>query len=153
MYRTLEKETEIKIQRIVEGGYVSSAFGTVDKDSYPLVTKVIPMSIGTKIYLLLSDLSEHTKNISINDRAALYFCCKEQSKQKGNNPRLSITGRVEKLDLKKTDGEFLELLNAYAKVEGGSKMWGMFQDFNFYSFLPKRLLFVEGFGKAFQKYF
>ena len=30
-------------------------------------------------------------------------------------------------------------------------MWGMFTDFNFYSLIPKRALYIEGFGKAYQK--
>ena len=30
-------------------------------------------------------------------------------------------------------------------------MWGMFIDFNFYEFKPEKALFIEGFGKAYQK--
>ena len=37
------------------------------------------------------------------------------------------------------------------KIESGSKMWGMFTDFNFYSIEPLRALYVEGFGKAYEK--
>ena len=49
------------------------------------------------------------------------------------------------------DKEFIDLLSAYAKIESGSKMWGMFTDFNFYSLEPQRALYIEGFGKAYQK--
>ena len=28
-------------------------------------------------------------------------------------------------------------------------MWGMFTDFNFYSFTEQKKIFVEGFGKAY----
>ena len=42
-------------------------------------------------------------------------------------------------------------LNEYEKVDKGSKMWGMFIDFNFYEFKPERALFIESFGKAYQK--
>ena len=153
MHKTLEKETEHKIQNILEGGYISSAFGTIDQDGYPLVTKAIPMCKSGDIFLLLSDLSEHTKNVTINDKVSLFYFCKEEKRQKGNKPRLSIIGRLEKIVLKKTDDKFLELLSSYAEIESGSNMWGLFQDFNFYHFLPRRLLFVEGFGKAFQKSF
>ena len=51
----------------------------------------------------------------------------------------------------KNDNVFLELLESYQKIENGSKMWGMFTDFNFYSLIPKRALYIEGFGKAYQK--
>jgi hypothetical protein len=42
------------------------------------------------------------------------------------------------------------LLKHYNKIEPGAKMWAMFADFNFYSFKQERMLFVEGFGKAYE---
>ena len=104
-----------------------------------------------KLYIPISDLSEHTKNINKNHKVSLYFSLKELNKTKSNNPRLTINGIVKKNVFKKDDKEFIDLLSAYAKIESGSKMWGMFTDFNFYTFDPHRALYVEGFGKAYQK--
>ena len=73
------------------------------------------------------------------------------NKTKSNNPRLTINGIIKKHFLDKEDKEFVDLLSSYQKIENGSKMWGMFTDFNFYSLEPHRALYIEGFGKAYQK--
>ena len=114
-------------------------------------SKIIPMYKNKRLYILISDLSEHTKNIIKNQKVSLYFSLKELNKTKSNNPRLTINGIIQKHALKKESEEFNDLLNSYQKIESGSKMWGMFTDFNFYSIEPLRALYVEGFGKAYKK--
>ena len=64
---------------------------------------------------------------------------------------IKINVIIKKHVLKKEYKEFVDLLNTYQKIESGSKMWGLFTDFNFYSLIPKRALYIEGFGKAYQK--
>ena len=151
MYQTINPKIEKKIQNILEGDYEISVLGTNGKDNFPFLSKIIPMYKNKKLYILISDLSEHTKNIIINHKVSLYFSLKELNKTKSNNPRLTINGIVKKNVFKKDDKEFIDLLSAYAKIESGSKMWGMFTDFNFYSLEPQRALYIEGFGKAYQK--
>ena len=151
MYQKINPEIEKKIQNILEGGYEISVLGTNGKDNFPFLSKIIPMYKNNKLYLLISDLSEHTQNIALNHNVSIYFSLKELNKTKSNNPRLTINGIIKKHVLKKKDKEFIDLLNTYQKIENGSKMWGMFTDFNFYSLIPKRALYVEGFGKAYQK--
>ena len=151
MYQTINPKIEKKIQNILEGEYEISVLGTNGKDNFPFLSKIIPMYKNNKLYLLISDLSEHTQNISLNHNVSIYFSLKELNKTKSNNPRLTINGIIKKHVLKKKDKEFIDLLNAYQKIESGSKMWGMFTDFNFYSLIPKRALYIEGFGKAYQK--
>lgn len=151
MYQKINPEIEKKIQNILEGGYEISVLGTNGKDNFPFLSKIIPMYKNNKLYLLISDLSEHTQNIALNQNVSIYFSLKELNKTKSNNPRLTINGIIKKHVLKKKDKEFIDLLNTYQKIENGSKMWGMFTDFNFYSLIPKRALYIEGFGKAYQK--
>ena len=151
MYKKINPEIEKKIQNILEGNYEISVLGTNGKDNFPFLSKIIPMYKNNKLYLLLSDLSEHTQNIVLNHNVSIYFSLKELNKTKSNNPRLTINGIIKKHVLKKKDKEFIDLLNTYQKIENGSKMWGMFTDFNFYSLIPKRALYIEGFGKAYQK--
>ena len=151
MYQKTNSEIEKKIQKILEGNYEISVLGTNGKDNFPFLSKIIPMYKNNKLYLLISDLSEHTKNIYVNQNVSIYFSLKELNKTKSNNPRLTINGILKKHDLNKNDSVFLDLLDSYQKVENGSKMWGMFTDFNFYSLIPKRALYIEGFGKAYQK--
>ena len=151
MYQKTNSEIEKKIQKILEGNYEISVLGTNGKDNFPFLSKIIPMYKNNKLYLLISDLSEHTKNINVNQNVSIYFSLKELNKTKSNNPRLTINGILKKHDLNKNDILFLDLLQSYQKIENGSKMWGMFTDFNFYSLTPKRALYIEGFGKAYQK--
>ena len=151
MYQKTNSEIEKKIQKILEGNYEISVLGTNGKDNFPFLSKIIPMYKNDKLYLLISDLSEHTKNIILNQYVSIYFSLKEFNKTKSNNPRLTINGILKKHDLNKNDTVFLDLLESYQKIENGSKMWGMFTDFNFYSLIPKRALYIEGFGKAYQK--
>ena len=151
MYQKTNSEIENKIQKILEGNYEISVLGTNGKDNFPFLSKIIPMYKNKKLYILISDLSEHTKNIKINQNVSIYFSLKELNKTKSNNPRLTINGIIKKHVLKKENKEFVDLLNTYQKIESGSKMWGMFTDFNFYSLIPKRALYIEGFGKAYQK--
>ena len=151
MYQKTNSEIEKKIQKILEGYYEISVLGTNGKDNFPFLSKIIPMYKNNKLYLLISDLSEHTKNIRANQNVSVYFSLKELNKTKSNNPRLTINGILKKHDLNKNDTIFLDLLDSYQKIENGSKMWGMFTDFNFYSLTAKRALYIEGFGKAYQK--
>ena len=151
MYQKINPEIEKKIQNILEGEYEISVLGTNGKDNFPFLSKIIPMYKNNKLYLLISDLSEHTQNIILNHNVSIYFSLKELNKTKSNNPRLTINGIIKKHVLNKEDKEFVELLNSYQKIENGSKMWGMFTDFNFYSLEPQRALYIEGFGKAYQK--
>ena len=151
MYQKINPEIEKKIQNILEGNYEISVLGTNGKDNFPFLSKIIPMYKNNKLYLLISDLSEHTQNITLNHNVSIYFSLKELNKTKSNNPRLTINGIIKKHVLKKENKKFVDLLNTYKKIESGSKMWGMFTDFNFYSLIPKRALYIEGFGKAYQK--
>ena len=151
MYQKINPEIENKIQNILEGDYEISVLGTNGKDNFPFLSKIIPMYKNNKLYLLISDLSEHTQNIILNHNVSIYFSLKELNKTKSNNPRLTINGIIKKHVLNKEDKEFVELLNSYQKIENGSKMWGMFNDFNFYSLELQRALYIEGFGKAYQK--
>ena len=57
-------DVAIKIKKIIDGNYQQAALGTIDDKGLPIVTKVIPMNYNNTIYLLISDLSEHTKNLN-----------------------------------------------------------------------------------------
>jgi putative heme iron utilization protein len=151
MYQKINDEIDKKIQTIIEGDYEISILGTLGQEGYPFLSKIQPMYDNNKIYILISDLSEHTQNIISNKKVSFYFSMKEINNTKLNNPRLTLNGEISKLELNKNNSKYINLLKKYQKIEKGSKMWGMFSDFNFYLFTPYRALFIEGFGKAYQK--
>ena len=151
MYQKINTNINNKIINILMGEYEMSALGTIDKNGFPFVSKIIPMFKNNTLYILISDLSEHTQNIILNNKVSFYFSLKEVNLTKSNNPRLTMTGIIKKLSFDKDNKEFIKLLNSYQESEKGSHMWGMFSDFNFYEFSPLRALYIEGFGKAYQK--
>ena len=142
MYQNINPKIEKKIQEIINGNYEFSLLGTIGKENFPSISKILPMMNNNVLYVLLSDLSEHTQNINNNNKVSFYFSIKEKNKIKLNNPRLTLNGKIKKIKLDKNNKTFLSLLNAYEKVDKGSKMWGMFIDFNFYEFKPERALFI-----------
>ena len=151
MYQKINEEINKKIQTIIEGDYEVSILGTLGKEGYPFLSRIQPMYDNNKIYILISDLSEHTQNIISNNKVSFYFSMKENNNTKLNNPRLTLNGSISKLELNKNSLKYIDLLKNYQKIEKGSKMWGMFSDFNFYLFTPYRGLFIKGFGEAYQK--
>ena len=152
LYQPFTNKIRKTISILQDNGYEHSAIGTFDKNGYPMVTKIVPMLHKETIYLLMSDLSEHTKNIKTNSKVSIYYAAKEVHTTKSNNMRLTLQGILEKIKVKKSDPLFLELRDHYQEIEPGSKMWAQFLDFNFYKFFEKRKLFVEGFAKAYEEY-
>ena len=151
MYQKINPDVDKKIKDIIEGDYEVSIFGTIGKENYPFLSKVLPMYKNNNLYILISDLSEHTKNIMLNNKVSFYFSLKETNETKLNNPRLTLNGTISKLKINKDNIKYQDLLKSYHKIDKGSKMWGMFSDFNFYLFKPYRALYIEGFGKAYEK--
>ena len=103
MYQKINKEVDSKIQAIIEGDYDVSILGTLGKEGYPFLSKILPMYHNDRIYILISDLSEHTQNIKLNDKVSFYFSMKEINNTKLNNPRLTVNGSISKLQLNKNN--------------------------------------------------
>ena len=140
-----------EVYDILKGKYQQCVLGTLDQNGYPYLSKTLPLYYEKKIYLLLSDLSDHTENLKNNKKVSIYFALEETHKERLNNPRLTLLGLIEKLKLNKNDELFVKLLKKYALIEKSAKMWGKFLDFNFYEFKIKNSLYVKGFGKAYKE--
>ena len=140
-----------EVYDILQGKYQQCVLGTLDQNGYPYLSKTLPLYYEKKIYLLLSDLSDHTENLKNNKKVSIYFALEETHKERLNNPRLTLLGLIEKLKLNKNDELFVKLLKKYALIEKSAKMWGKFLDFNFYEFKIQNSIYVKGFGKAYKK--
>ena len=140
-----------EVDNILKGKYQQCVLGTLDKNGYPYLSKTLPLYYEKKIYLLLSDLSDHTENLKNNKKVSIYFALEETHRERLNNPRLTLLGLIEKLKLNKNDELFVKLLKKYAVIEKSAKMWGKFLDFNFYEFKIQNSIYVKGFGKAYKK--
>ena len=144
LYKKINPKIKQKISALLDNAYEQAALGTIDRNQWPLVTKVVPLIIKNNIYLLLSDLSEHPT-------VSLYFAARENHRSRSNNARLTLQGTVTKLSLDKKGRSFKLLVEKHSIIDIGSDMWAYFDDFNFYEFYIKRQLYVEGFAKAYQE--
>ena len=73
-----------EVDDILKGKYQQCVLGTLDQNGYPYLSKTLPLYYEKKIYLLLSDLSEHTENLNINKKVSIYFAQEEIHKERLN---------------------------------------------------------------------
>ena len=151
LYHKINNEIEQEIISLIDNGYEQAALGTLGSGNVPFLSKALPFVFNKGLYLLLSDLSEHTKNVKLNPSVSLYFADIESHRSRSNNRRLTLQGKLVKLDLSKSSVDFLSLLDKYKLVDFGSEIWANFTDFNFYRFETSRELYVQGFGKAYER--
>lgn len=113
----------------VEGGswpYASLVLAAVDHDLSPI--------------LLLSDLAEHTKAITADDRVSLLFDGTHGLDQPLTGPRVTLVGRAARTDDARLARRFLAR-------HPDAEMYAGFKDFHFYRVSVERAHLVAGFGK------
>lgn len=151
MYHEIDQETQERID-ILMREFQQAALAT-SGERFPLVTKIMPAVVDGEIYLLLSDLSEHTRNIKDNSkRVSIYFAAAEEHSTRLNNPRYTVMGKLYPVDYNsdKKGDRYQSMLKHFDRLDKGAIMYGMFGDFNIYRFEKMDHLYVEGFGKAYK---
>lgn len=116
-----------------------------DGGLYPFVSLVLPaQSADGEIILLLSDLSDHAKNLQRDPRASLLMDGTLGLKEPLTGPRLTLLGEVRvSLD---QQGDKERYLNAHPEAA----VYAGFGDFKLYRFRYFEGLFVAGFGRIFR---
>jgi putative heme iron utilization protein len=116
-----------------------------DGQQYPFVSLVLPaLSADGEIILLLSDLSDHAKNLQRDPRASLLMDGTLELKEPLTGPRLTLLGEVQvSLDQAGDKAHYLA-------VHPEAEMYAGFGDFRFYRFRYFEGLFVAGFGRIFR---
>ncbi len=116
-----------------------------DGKPYPFVSLVLPaLSADGEIILLLSDLSDHAKNLQRDPRASLLMDGTLELKEPLTGPRLTLLGEV--LVSPDQAGDKAR----YLAVHPEAAMYAGFGDFRFYRFRYSEGLFVAGFGRIFR---
>ena len=112
---------------------------------YPFVSLVLPaQSAHGDLILLLSDLSDHAKNLQRDPRASLLMDGTLELKEPLTGPRLTLLGEV----LVSADQEADKA--RYLAVHPEAELYAGFGDFKFYRFRIAEGLFVAGFGRIFR---
>lgn len=116
-----------------------------DGKPYPFVSLVLPaQSADGEIILLLSDLSDHAKNLQRDPRASLLMDGTLELKEPLTGPRLTLLGEVRVSPDQAGDRTI------YLAAHPEAEMYAGFGDFRFYRFRYFEGLFVAGFGRIFR---
>jgi hypothetical protein len=116
-----------------------------DGVSYPFVSLVLPaQSNDGELILLLSDLSDHARNLQRDPRASLLMDGTLELKEPLTGPRLTLIGEVQHSPDQAGDKAL------YLKAHPEAELYAGFGDFKFYRFRILEGLFVAGFGRIFR---
>ena len=119
-------------------------FGTVadrDGSKYPFVSLVVPAIDGDgQPLLLLSDLSDHVKNLQGESKASLLFDGTAGRDEPLTGPRVTLLGEV-------AVTEAAVDRDAYVARHPTADLYAGFKDFRFYRFKVREALLVAGFGR------
>jgi putative heme iron utilization protein len=109
-----------------------------DGAPYGSLVAVAPDTDGAPL-MLLSDLSEHSKNLARNPRAALVFTAPESAEDFLDRPRVTVMGQV----LQEDDEA---KLRRYVARHPAAEQYRSFRDFHLYRLEVARAHLVAGFG-------
>ncbi|MEE2746414.1 MAG: DUF2470 domain-containing protein [Pseudomonadota bacterium] len=93
--------------------------------------------------LLLSDLSAHTKNILMDDRASLLIEDDKRLVNPQRSRRVNLIGKIKRLKDKKFSYRFLAR-------HPEANLYSRFSDFNFFTMDVKDCQYIAGFAQAFE---
>lgn len=110
-------------------------------EGWPYSSLVQVASENGELFLLVSELSDHTKNIQKDQNISLLFDGTSEHNRM-NSERITIVGFVTKVDKEPQHDLFT---TSHPK----SKLFYDFEDFSVYKVTIQRGRYVGGFGKAF----
>lgn len=130
--------------------YKSVILGTISQNGYPFSSYAPYYYDGETIYIFISDIATHAKNIQENPQISSLFI--EDESQSNNifaRRRISLQCNVLKVDRQST--KYADIIRAFqSKFEGGTftMLMGM-KDFNLYALTPIYGEATFGFGEAY----
>lgn len=96
------------------------------------------------LYLFLSGLARHTKNLQKNQTASLLVIGKDPGVPLPERKRVTVMGKMERV---KSDQEAKILEAQYRKQFPFSEMFFSLPDFHFYRFRPEAVHWIAGFAQ------
>jgi len=110
-------------------------------ESFPFVSLVLPGRDGTgRPLLLLSDLSDHAKNLKRDPHASLLYDGTAGLAEPLTGARVTLIGRI-------VPADDAENRRRYLDVQPSAKGYAGFGDFHLYRFEAEEALLVAGFGR------
>jgi len=116
-----------------------TALANGDGQPYGSLVAAAPDADGSPL-LFLSDLSEHSKNLAREPRAALVFTTAESEADPLDRPRVTVLGRIVRCDSDEAK------LRRYVARHPAAEQYRAFRDFHLYRLEVTRVHLVAGFG-------
>jgi putative heme iron utilization protein len=112
-----------------------------ESDRFPFVSLVLPgLDMAGRPLLLLSDLSDHAKNLKRDPKASLLYDGTLSHADPLTGPRVTLIGTVVRADSTEDRRQYLQ-------AQPAAEIYAGFGDFHFYRFEIAEALLVAGFGK------
>ena len=128
------------LMRGTRSAALSTALTTADSWPYgSLVTVAIDQD--TAPLLLMSTLSDHTRNLCVDNRGALLFLAPSRYRNPQRNVRVTVMGQIRKTNKVKHADRFLAMHPEAAMYSG-------FGDFDFYRMNIEKVHWIGGFAEA-----
>ena len=123
------------------GSLAERGGGSGGSETFPFVSLVLPGRDGTgQPLLLLSDLSDHAKNLKRNSKASLLYDGTAGLAEPLTGARVTLIGRIVPADT-------AENRALYLAAQPSAKGYAGFGDFHLYRFEIQEALLVAGFGR------
>ena len=130
--------------------FESTVLGTLGSNGYPFSSYAPFYYDGEVVYVFISDIATHAKNMQATSKASTFFIEDESVTENiFRRKRISLQCDVEKID--RSSERFTVVMTSFqARFEGGtlSMLIGM-QDFNLYALTPIYGEATFGFGEAY----
>jgi len=144
----MDLEAKMVLARLIKTQHVA-ALGTIN-DGHPEVSMVtyLPAPDFTRVYIHISGLARHTKNIQKQPAVGVMIC---EGDSTGKDPqtlaRLSLQGEARVLGL--SEPEYAKVKTGYLEKYPDSEVSFGLGDFRLYAIELERARFVAGFGQIF----
>lgn len=115
-----------------------TALADGDGQPYGSLVATAPDADGAPL-LFLSDLSEHSKNLAADPRAALVFTAPESDDDPLDRPRATVLGRIVRAN---DEAQW----HRYVARHSAAEQYRTFRDFHLYRLEVSRVHLVGGFG-------
>jgi len=129
--------------------FKSTILGTHGSNSYPFSSYAPFYYDGEVIYVFISDIATHAKNIQAIPKASAFFI-EDESITKNIFKRKRISLQCDVIHISKEDTSYTTVMHAFVERQGEtlSMLMGM-KDFNLYMFRPIYGEATFGFGEAY----
>jgi len=137
------EKTDVAVRRLIRGARSAAlATASAGEKDWPYASLVtVACDMDATPLLLLSELSDHTRNIAVDGRASLLFEAASGLDSPQTGPRVTVMGRLAKSEDERHARRFLARHPAARAYAG-------FGDFHFHAMAVEKAHYVGGFARA-----